>query len=384
MKLVIITPRVPDTLDKGDKLRIYHQIKYLSKFHDIYLICLENKKNKKIEIEKYITKIYTFHTPIIERVFNVFYYTIFKNKPIQISYYYSSKTQKKIDYLIENINPTWIYCQLIRSSEYCKYYKQSKLIDYMDSFSLGLKRRKSISSGFMKFIIQFEYNRVRKYEKNIFKYFNYHTIISAFDKKNINHTKKEKIIVVPNGIDTNYFKKNKSSNTKKIVFVGNMSYPPNILAAKYICEKIFPIINKKEDNFEIIIAGASPNTSVKNLIKINNKIKVTGFVDDIRTIYEDACIFIAPMFIGSGLQNKLLEAMSMKIPCITTDIANKSLKATKNEIIIANNENDFAYSCIKLLNNSRKRFELGENGYNFVKKKFSWGKSTELINDLLK
>ena len=63
--------------------------------------------------------------------------------------------------------------------------------------------------------------------------------------------------------------------------------------------------------------------------------------------------FIAPMFIGSGLQ-KLLEAMSMKIPCITTEIANKSLKATKNEIIIAYNEIDFANSCIKLLNNSRK------------------------------
>ena len=47
MKLVIITPRVPDTLDKGDKLRIYHQIKYLSKFHKIYLICLEKKKMRK-------------------------------------------------------------------------------------------------------------------------------------------------------------------------------------------------------------------------------------------------------------------------------------------------------------------------------------------------
>ena len=48
MKLVIITPRVPDTLDKGDKLRIYHQIKYLSKFHDIYLVCLENKTGEEI------------------------------------------------------------------------------------------------------------------------------------------------------------------------------------------------------------------------------------------------------------------------------------------------------------------------------------------------
>ncbi len=384
MKLVIITPRVPDILDKGDKLRIYHQIKYLSKFHKIYLICLEKKKDEKINIEKYIYKLYTFNTTKLERLINVFYHSFFKKKPIQVSYYYSFKTQKKIDTLIKIINPDWIYCQLIRSSEYCKFYKHNKVLDYMDSFSLGLKRRESISSGLMKYLIQFEYNRVKQYEKNIFNFFNHHTIISDFDKNHIEHTDKEKIFVVPNGINTNYFKKNNLKINKKILFVGNMSYPPNVLAAKYICEKVFPIINKKEHDFEIIIAGSNPNSEVKNLKNINSKIKVTGFVDDIRTVYNDACIFIAPMFIGSGLQNKLLEAMSMKIPCITTEIANKSLKATKNEIIIAYNEIDFANSCIKLLNNSRKRFELGENGYNFVKNKFSWQKSTKLINNLFK
>jgi len=384
MKLVIITPRVPDTLDKGDKLRIFHQIKFLSKFHKIYLICLERKKNKKLIIEQYLEKIYTLNNSKIDRIFNILYYTIIKKKPIQVSYYYSKKSQKKIDDLIKTINPDWIYCQLIRSSEYVKSYKQKKIIDYMDSFSLGLKRRKPISYGLMKFFIQFEYKRVEKYEKNIFNYFNSHTIISNFDKENINHSKKDKIIVVPNGVDTNFFKKKESKNENIILFVGNMSYPPNILAAKFICEKIFPLINSKKIDFKIIIAGSSPSQEVRNLAKIDSRIKITGFVDDIRSVYKNASIFIAPMFIGSGLQNKLLEAMSMKIPCITTDLANKSLKATNNEIIIANNEYEFSIKCLELLNNSKKRFELGENGHIFVKENFSWEESTRKINNLFK
>ena len=384
MKLVIITPRVPDILDKGDKLRIFHQIKFLSKFHEIYLICLEEKKNKKLEIEKYIENIYTLKNSSISKLFNILYYTIIKKKPIQVSYYYSKDSQKKIDHLIKKINPDWIYCQLIRSSEYIKSYKQKKIIDYMDSFSLGLKRRESISYGLMKLLIQFEYNRVKKYEKNIFNHFDSHTIISDFDKENINHSEKDKIMVIPNGIDTNFFKKNKSKNENIILFVGNMSYPPNILAAKFICEKIFPLINNKKIDFKIIIAGSSPNREVRSLAKIDSKIKITGFVDDIRDIYKDASIFIAPMFIGSGLQNKLLEAMSMKIPCITTDLANKSLKAKNNEIIIANNEHEFALKCLELLNNSKKRFELGENGHIFVKENFSWEESTRKINNLFK
>ena len=141
---------------------------------------------------------------------------------------------------------------------------------------------------------------------------------------------------------------------------------------------------KNYENFKIIIAGSNPSKEVKNLQKIDSKIKITGFIKDIRNVYAKASVFIAPMFIGSGLQNKLLEAMAMKIPCITTDLANKSLKATEKEIIIANNKYEFADKCLELLNNSKKRFELGENGHTFVKKKFSWEDSTEKINKLLR
>ena len=90
------------------------------------------------------------------------------------------------------------------------------------------------------------------------------------------------------------------------------------------------------------------------------------------------------MFIGSGLQNKLLEAMSMKVPCITTELANRSLNASKNEIIIASNEHQFAKSCIKLFNNKEKSLNIIENGYKFVKSKFNWEKSTNKIHKLLK
>ena len=117
---------------------------------------------------------------------------------------------------------------------------------------------------------------------------------------------------------------------------------------------------------------------------VNKNIQITGFIKDIRTAYEKGTVFIAPMFIGSGLQNKLLEAMSMKLPCITTELANKSLNATENEIIIANNEKEFAKHCIELFNNKEKTLNLIENGYKFVKSKFDWKKSTEEINKLIK
>ena len=122
----------------------------------------------------------------------------------------------------------------------------------MDCFSLGLKRRMKKSNLLMKMIIFFEYQRVKKYESTIYDFFNIHTIISEFDQKHINHKKNNKIQIIKNGIDTKYFKrKNTQYQKNTILFVGNMSYKPNVLAAKFICEKIFPLV-KKEDSERLV------------------------------------------------------------------------------------------------------------------------------------
>ena len=318
MKIVIITPRVPEILDKGDKLRIFYQIKYLSISNDIHLISLSSSKNARInkELKKYIKSFHLIHTSKISRLFNLIYHSTINKLPIQISYYYSKKSHKEINEIIDLIKPEFIYCQLIRTAEFIKKRNEKKLIDYMDCFSLGLLRRSKKSNILMKLILLFEYKRVKEYETNIFNYFENHTIISKYDRDYINHINNKNISIVENGIETDYFKrKNDTYKKNTIIFVGNMSYRPNVLAAKFICEEIFPLVFKKEKNTKVIIAGSNPNKEVRKLSKLNKKIKITGFVEDIKDEYEKGTVFVAPMFIGSGLQNKLLEAMSMKIPC---------------------------------------------------------------------
>jgi len=385
MKIVIITPRVPEILDKGDKLRIFYQIKYLSNYNDIHLISLSSSKNAKInkDLKKYIQSFHLIHTSEVSRVFNLIYHSIIKKLPIQISYYYSKRSHKKINEIIDLIKPEFIYCQLIRTAEFIKKRNEKKMIDYMDCFSLGLNRRSKKSNILMKLIILFEYKRVKEYEKNIFNYFENHTIISKYDRDYINHVNKKNIYIIENGIETDYFKrKNDTYKENTIIFVGNMSYRPNVLAAKFICEEIFPLVLKKENNTKVVIAGSNPNKEVRKLSKLHENIKITGFIDDIRNAYEKGSVFVAPMFIGSGLQNKLLEAMSMKIPCITTKTANKSLNASEKEIIIAKNKSEFANYCIELFNNKEKNLNLIENGFKFVESKFNWKKSTDKLNKI--
>ena len=124
-----------------------------------------------------------------------------------MGYFYFDKAQKKVDELIAKHKPDHIYCQLIRTAEYIKKYPSiPKTLDYMDVFSKGIERRKSTDSFYMKPFLAMEYRRLLKYENRVFAYFNNKTIISEQDKSFIPHPQKQNIVVVPNGVDTSYFK----------------------------------------------------------------------------------------------------------------------------------------------------------------------------------
>ena len=133
-------------------------------------------------------------------------------------------------------------------------------------------------------------------------------------------------------MDTEFYKPVKRKKEYDLVFTGNMGYPPNVNSVIFLTEKILPVVRKKMPDIKIMFAGASPDPKVKAVNSEN--IKVTGWVDDIRNYYAKAKIFIAPMQIGTGLQNKLLEAMAMKIPCISSPLANNALEAEDGKEII--------------------------------------------------
>ena len=112
--------------------------------------------------------------------------------------------------------------------------------------------------------------------------------------------------------------------------------------------------------------------------------KIQEWIPDIRDAYNNGKIFIAPMRIGTGLQNKLLEAMSLQLPCITTNLANMGLGAEHNkELFIAENDQDFIDVIKKLLENQESRAIIGKNARAFVKRKFNWEKtSNEILENL--
>ena len=384
MKLFFLLPRVPYPTEKGDKLRAFNQLKQLSQKNEV-ILCALNDSYLHEDAEKVLSA-YAKHVYIINiSKISIFFHlitTLFSKKPLQVGYFYNKRTERIIHSLIEKHKPDHIYCQLIRVAEYVKGIPIPKTLDYQDVFSKNVERRLAGAAFYSRPFLNMEYKRLLRYEHDIFGEFDNKVIISIPDRDFIPHPDKDQIVVVRNGVDTLFFLPMEREKEYDLVFTGNMGYPPNINAAEFLAHKIMPLLLLSKPDIRILIAGANPNLRV-SVLKSDN-IDVSGWVPDMRECYARAKIFIAPMQIGTGLQNKLLEAMAMQIPCITSPLANQALLAKDNEeILIAEKAETYARHILFLLDNPEKADKIAKAGYDYVLKNFSWEAETEKIEKLI-
>ena len=386
MKLLVLLSRVPYPLDKGDKLRAYYQLRQLSGSFDLKVVALDDSNGSEKDRQKLRNE---FDIEFIKLNRLIIYLKLFRavlnDKPYQVHYFFQRSANNRVKEIVSEFKPDHIYCQLVRTAEYVKnIHSIPKTMDYMDAFSKGMDRRVSQNTGIKKLFIKAEASRLLKYENLIFDYFEKKTIISTQDQSLIYHPDRKSIKVVPNGVDFDFFAPVKRvDKTYDLVFTGNMSYPPNVDGALFLVHDIMPIVWRTFPNAKLLIAGAKPSNSITSL-ECDNVI-VSGWVDDIREAYSDSTVFIAPMRIGTGLQNKLLEAMSMGLPCITTDFANNALGAVNEEsILIGNSKDELAELVIDLLNNDDHRKRLSIAGREFIEANYSWNSSTAILIDSIK
>jgi len=391
-------PRFPFPIFKGDKLRSYYFLRELSKYHEIHLVCLSDETilpEWKNEIELYcksITIIYSTQWDIFLNLFK----SIFSSKPFQVHYFKSDKIKSAIENIIYKEAIDVCYTQLIRMTENIPFplirnIRGRRLVlflDYMDALSAGMEKRATNSSWYEKPFAKIEAKRLKNYEAEIGKEFDKCAMISISDFKELPQIIQDKTFILPNGVANDFFEeynrhpKNLNSNSPIIIFTGNMNYRPNIDAAIFLVKQVGQILIKKFPEIIIYIVGVDPTYEVRNLASQN--VIVTGFVPDMKEYLKKAHVFVSPLFLGSGLQNKLLEAMAIGLPVITTPLTQKSLGGIENQdLLVANDAQTFADLINKCFHNQSWAQQIGDNGREYVSRNFRWESWGIKLNDVL-
>lgn len=384
-RLLFLTSRFPYPLEKGDKLRAYHFIRTLSRHFDIGLFAINDCEPDARQIKQLATYCTEIKTAVIPAFKSILQITTAGKIPFQTAWFYNKKSMEQLEEFSTAFRPDYLFCHLLRMAEYARRLNiRPNMIDYMDAFSTGMERMAQNGSLPMRLPATIEAKRLKRYEHEIFSLFDHRIIISGQDRDCIPHSERSSIHVIPNGVDMDYFRavEQRVDPEFELMFNGNMAYPPNIASAVFTAKEIMPLLKKEQPGIRLLIAGPDPVAKVKALGDEN--ITVSGWMNDIRQAYTKSKIMIAPMLISIGLQNKILQAMAMKVPCIVSTMANNALGAVPGEhLLIADTPKEWQQAILLLLHDEALCHNLTSAAHKFVQDHFNWQSNAGKIAALL-
>lgn len=389
-KILFLTTEIPYPLDNGGKIRTFNMIKGLSTRFDIDLISFYEVENdldyKQLnDICNSVNMIKMFFTNnkskkvLIKNLIKGFIH----NEPFIVEKFINRAYEEKINDMISKNSYYSIIFDHLNITSYCKKIEKVNSLKILSEHNceyLILKRRyENEKSILKKFYLKYEYRKTEKYEKHIIEKFDKVIMLTEEDKKYISDKdiQNDKISIVPISVDTNYKKQNYNNKIKNLIFLGTMSWYPNEHGILWFLKNVWPLIIKGNKEIKLYIVGKNPSDEI---MKMNNdRVIVTGYVDDVNKYIEICNVCIVPLFIGGGMRVKILECMAKGIPVISTSIGAEGIKYTRNnEIVIADTPEEFVESIYKL-NDKCFYNNIKINGIKLVNKIYSIDAVTNVI-----
>jgi sugar transferase (PEP-CTERM/EpsH1 system associated) len=260
-----------------------------------------------------------------------------------------------------------------------------KVFDSVDCISLLLERTLHSSySAFQRLVAALELHRTRAYEARVLRRFEHVTVTSADDARALNALEPEaRISVVSNGVDLEYFEPLEATREHAtLVYLGKMSYHANATAVQYFAREILPLVRQRRPDARLRIVGSKPTRAVRALAN-DPGVEVTGFVPDIREPLGRASVAICPVTVKVGVQNKVLEAMAMGVPVVSTRLGVEGLQAEPGrDLLVARTPAEFAAEVERLLSDPSLREQIGRAGRRYVETHHRWDSATRRLETL--
>lgn len=367
MRVLYITHSCPYPPNKGDRIRNFHILKHLATTHEVTLIypSFTSDDMEQAEIlNKFCCSVKTVKMSKTMGKIKCCL-SLFGSQPLTNAYFYSQSLQDLIDG--ESCDAIVVDCSSM--AQYVMAANKPRIIDFVDVDSDKWRNYAERTMFPKSMIYQREYRQLQRLEAQLVKEFDASIVIS--EEETIHLPKSDRLFVVRNGIDLDYFSPRGTPNSNTIIFTGAMNYFPNIDGVLFFHEEILPRIQEEIPSVKLIIGGMEPDQKIQQLESAH--VVVTGFVPDMRDYLEKASVCVVPLRIAKGIQNKVLEAMAMGIPVVSTSGANKGINAVHNrDLIVADDANTFADAVVRMLRHENLRNTIASNARRFVEAQFSW------------
>ncbi len=421
MRVLYITPYVPSRI----RVRPYNLIKSLAKRNEVTLIPLVQSDHDRQALGEMVKTCASVKPIRMSKLQSLTSCSkrILTKMPLQAAFTYQPELTRTVYEVIARHPFDVIHVEHIRGAHFASHVGSlPKVYDSVDCITLLLRQfLKTKKNPLAWFLALEEWAKMRVYEAMVTERFDKVVITSPHDRKalesllwdrirkrihfkglpeNPPETPQEmeewrvtrqliemsqdqrlaalmpqvgRVSVLPNGVDHAYFSPSDSTvDPDTIVFSGKMSYFANVAAVNYFYNSILPLIRRVRPGVRFLVVGADPPPSIKKLAN-DPFVAVTGYVEDIRPYIARSAVAVCPVTVGVGIQNKVLEAMSMGKPVVATSRACSAIAVTDGKnVIVADDPEEFAARILDLLASPNMRQEIGDNAAEYVRQHHDW------------
>ena len=385
-RALMLVSRSPYPLVAGYKLRFHYIATLLHKRYKVDLLSLQVVRP---DFKDGIPFRQMYEFPQSRGTFIARAVTRFmRGWPLQVGGYWNTDAARWIERHAAEYD--LVYVHHVRMAPYVASVRSFKVLDYHDAISMHYATARSYAKGIWSLIYRLESGRLRTYESEVLDSFNGAFVVSEKDRQWILNgiaqgEIEERLAVLPMGIRPELLAyPPREIEEASLAMMGNMRYYPNVDAAAYFTREVLPLVQTRVPNAKFYVIGASPGRAVRTLAKLKN-VTVTGYLGDPWQIVARAEVVVAPVRLGAGIQNKVLEAMALGKPVVGTTLALQGIAGGQygEHFIVADSPEQMAEKIVDLLRHRDLARELGRRARALVEEMYTWERIGELLYDHL-
>ncbi|MBV8122244.1 MAG: TIGR03087 family PEP-CTERM/XrtA system glycosyltransferase [Alphaproteobacteria bacterium] len=388
MRIFFVCQRVPFPPDRGDKIVTFHEIRHLSQQHEVHVFCLADAADDLANVPPLrdftasVTAVAI--TTLRSRLRSL--RALGSARPLSVAAFDEAALHRAIIRKYDEAQPDLIIVFSSNVAQYAEHFGDvPRIIQFHDLDSLKWAQYAERKQYPLKWIYQTEAKRLRAYEQKIARGFSHSLVCTAAELADFEELfPGVAVSLVGNGVDLDHFRPaGGEKRAGSIVFTGVMDYFPNVDAVTWFCEEVLPRVQAQIPEASLTICGNRPTAAVERLTK-QTGVSVTGWVPDTRPYLDAAEVFVAPLRVARGVQNKLLEALAMGLPCVASRLAWRgTVAAERDGILVADTAVEFAQNVVRLLLDPKFRAEMASKARAAAETHYRWPGQMEALDQVI-
>jgi sugar transferase (PEP-CTERM/EpsH1 system associated) len=375
VRVLFLSQRVPFPPDRGDRIPTSWIVRWLARRHQVTCIAFAQGEDdlegaRALEAQGIPTVAIPVNTTIA-RLRSI--PLLLGTRPLTLGLLGSRALQREVDRRIASSDLAFAFSSSM-GAFLLPHHRVARIMHFADLDSDKWRQYASYTHPPMSWIFRREWRTLERFERTVGRTFDASLFCTRLEQEQFRERVPEAdSSVLPNGVDLDYFRPCRDeAGSSDLVFTGVMDYFPNVDACQYFAQEVLPRVRVRHPDARFTIVGSRPSPAIRRLSAIAG-VTVTGRVPDTRPYLRRAAVFVAPLRIARGVQNKVLEAMAMGLPVVATRAATQGIEGTPDgTYLVADSADAQAEAIGRLLTDPTRARALGEAGRRFVEAHHRW------------